>query len=323
MVMWASLRASRRSARLWALCLDDFAMAALCAVPVPGVTPLRLSDLEAWDPELARARGTRSLYEYYFTLSPVLPLYLLEKEPGIDRLTYVDADLWFFGEPGPLYEEMGDASVSIVPHRFSPGLEHLREFGVYNVGWLTFRRDARSLQVLRWWRERCLEWCGDSPRNGLFADQAYLNDWPERFEGVHVLGHPGANVGPWNVGQHELSRGGGVVRVDRTPVLFFHFSGIRSVAGTLVWWARLESYNLEMSAKLFRWIYAPYLRALSRAERYWAARTSRAAGAEPSGPRGRPVLSPRNVLGWLLSGKAMTPWVHRSMLAGPRGHVGP
>ena len=84
-------------------------------------------------------------------------------------------------------------------------------------------------EALRWWRERCLEWCKVVPEDGKFGDQTYLDDWPERFPGVHVIEHVGAGLAPWNVDDYEVWRdpASGAVQVDDVPLVFFHVHGLR------------------------------------------------------------------------------------------------
>ena len=50
------------------------------------IIPVRLQELEEYDPELAQCRFNRSQTEYIFTLSPCLPLFLFEKFPRIDLI---------------------------------------------------------------------------------------------------------------------------------------------------------------------------------------------------------------------------------------------
>jgi hypothetical protein len=135
--------------------------------------------------------------------------------------------------------------------------EHLVH-GIYNVGWVSFRRDVNGLACLDWWRERCLEWCHDRLEDGRFADQAYLNEFPRKFSGVRVLEHPGINAAPWNVDSSELTCVEGKPWLRQRPVLFYHYQGIREVADG--WFdPGLRTYRQDLTNALREWIYLPYL----------------------------------------------------------------
>ncbi len=43
----------------------------------------------------------------------------LEQEPGVATMTYLDADLMFFADPSPLFDELDGRSILITPHRHS------------------------------------------------------------------------------------------------------------------------------------------------------------------------------------------------------------
>ena len=96
---------------------------------------------------------------------------------------------------------------------------------------MTFRRDERGLEALHWWRDRCLEWCYFRVEDGKMGDQKYLDDWPERFPGVHVLEHPGGGLAPWNVERYELARRNGSVLVDDRELVFYHYHSLRLYRG--------------------------------------------------------------------------------------------
>jgi len=161
--------------------MDRMAYEALTMLELPDVHPIALTDYERGDKELLEAKQNRTLIEYYFTCSPSLPLFILDNHRDVDLITYLDADLFFFADPTPVFDELGDRAIGIIGHRFPASLRGLERFGVYNVGWLSFRRNAHALACLRWWRERCLEWCFDRYEDGRFADQKYLDDWPSDF----------------------------------------------------------------------------------------------------------------------------------------------
>ena len=260
--LYRSLRRHSAPFTLWALCLDDEAYLALEALALEGVRPVRLADLEAFDPDLLAVKGGRTTVEYYFTCSPAFPRYLLRTHPEIGLLTYLDADLLFYSNPEPIFEALGDGSVLIVPHGFPPQLRELEIYGVYNVGLLSFRADERGLAVLERWREQCIEWCFDRLEDDRFADQKYLDAWPG-LPGVVVLEHPGADLAPWNVMGHRVDTAANPPTVDGLPLVFYHFQGVRQI-GPGLWDTRSDQY-LAIDRQVRDWLYGGYVRELQSA----------------------------------------------------------
>ena len=268
LALHASLARHAEPFRLWALCLDDAAFHVVEAMSIDSLRPIKLADLEAEDPGLAAAKGNRSTVEYYFTLSPALPLYLLNTVESIESITYLDSDLLFYSSPQPIFDELGDDSVLIIPHRFPPQLARLLEYGTFNVAWLTFRNDDRARAVLERWHGQCLEWCYDRVEDGKFADQLYLDAWPG-LRGVHVLEHIGANVAPWNFGRYTFDLRATPPTVDGKPLIFYHFQAFKAIAPGL-WDRRLDSYEAvgpRMGRDLRSRLYGGYLRELRAAKR--------------------------------------------------------
>src|SRR5437773_2692163 len=73
---------------LWVLCLDRQSERALQALNLTGVRPITLLEIEEGDRELLNVKGSRSPLEYYFTLTPSLPLYVMGRDPDVDLVTY-------------------------------------------------------------------------------------------------------------------------------------------------------------------------------------------------------------------------------------------
>jgi hypothetical protein len=217
--------------------------------------------LEAFEPRLKEARADRSTIEYYFTCTPCLPLHVLLSNAHVESVIYLDADLYFFSDPTPLLERLRSASMLICPHRFPPHLAHFQKFGIYNVGLVGFRNDTNGLECLKWWRDRCLEWCYDRPEGARFADQRYLDEWPERFSGVLVASDSGVNLAPWNVGAAVVRVVDGQPKVNGEPLVFYHFHGIRTPSRH-VFELGLHRYQVKMGPNLLHAIYAPYLQQL-------------------------------------------------------------
>ncbi|WP_146180165.1 hypothetical protein [Opitutus sp. ER46] len=282
LALWRSLARHDPAAVLWVLALDDATSVVLRRLGDARLRVVTLAELERDDPPLAAAKANRTRVEYFFTLSPCWPRWLLAHQPEIDRITYLDADLCFFAPPAPVFSAMdaAGASVLITPHRFSPWLSHYEQHGRFNVGILVFRGDATGRACLDDWRERCLAWCHDRVEDGRYADQGYLDAWPERWgQALLVLDHPGVNLAPWNWMQHRLQAaavppgqdsppsepGSAGLTVDGCPVIVFHFARFRPLDAAARWW---QSGQLDYGIMPPRWreaLYSPYLRALRAA----------------------------------------------------------
>ncbi len=262
LALFRSLTEHCRSFRLWVLCLDQACYDTLKRLGYSNLYPIALEDFEKGNAELLQVKPTRTLVEYYFTCTPFLPRFVLGHHPEVELITYLDADLFFFADPGLIFREIGDASVAITEHRFFPMPPGWEQYGAYNVGWITFRRDANALACLQWWGDRCLEWCYDRVEDGRFGDQKYLDAWPAHFAGVRVLRQKGANVAPWNFLKYRIRRCHGHIWVDEDPLVFFHFHHLRTVVRG-VYDPALPGHQPRAKRNLIRLVYRPYLRTLS------------------------------------------------------------
>ena|SRR5581483_1751538 len=225
LALYRSLERHARPFVLHILCMDDAVHDLLGRMALPNVQLIRRVDFE--DPELLEVKPTRTVAEYCWTCTPSLPLYVLEHHPDLELITYLDADLFLFSSPEPIFDEFGNGSILIIEHRFAPRFAHFTVNGKYNVEWLTFRRDANGLAALRWWREKCIDWCFYRLEEDRMGDQKYLDSWPSRFQGVHVLQHVGAGVAPWNFSNYRIGEQDAHPTIDAAPLIFYHFHGFR------------------------------------------------------------------------------------------------
>lgn len=263
LAMIASILRFLPEARIHVLCLDETAHRILSEQP-PAVRPVRLSELEAFDPALADCRANRSRVEYYFTCTPCLPRYVMRTQEGVDLVTYLDADLFFFTTPEAIFDEIGGASVAIVPHRFSPPNVRLMDYGIFNVAWVSWRNDPVGRRCLEDYRADCIAWCFDRLDGDRFADQRYLDKWPARYPTLHVLGHKGANLALWNCDNYSLREEEGRIWVDEMPLVFFHFHGVTHTAPG-VWDTRQSWYRVRHNLPLINEVlYKPYLALVER-----------------------------------------------------------
>ena len=245
------------TARFYVLCLDEISRRIIID-RVAAATPISLADIEALYPEAAACKSGRTIIEYYFTMTPCLPSYILEKFPEVDMITYLDSDLFFYESPELVFDEIGDASVAIVPHAFSPGREQLVQFGIYNVAWVSWRNDGEGRRCLDDYRRDCIDWCYDRLEGDRFADQKYLDKWPETYRGVHALAGKGMNLALWNIDKYKLRHHAGSIRVDDDPLVFFHFHGTVHVSED-TWDVRIRGAQHNSMDILIEGIYRPYL----------------------------------------------------------------
>lgn len=261
MALYRSLRRHGHDFRLHVLCLDEETQMAFSRLSLHEVELIPLSALERKDSSLLSVKHHRSVAEYYWTLSPAFNLHLLESMADGEVLTYLDADLYFFSSPWPIWEELGDGSILMVEHRFEPNrLWAAKERGKYNAGQFAVRKDAEGLECLKWWRERCLEWCYRRFDGERFASQMYLDEWPQRFKGVVVMRHRGAGLAPWNLGRYKIGWSHGQVTVDGDPLIFFHFHGFRMRSRRI--FEPVGTGYRAVSPLVRRRVFAPYIREL-------------------------------------------------------------
>jgi len=251
------LKCCENSFHFYVLCLDQRTFDVLRSLDERFIVPIRLKDVELWDKELLVAKKNRSLVEYYFTLSPIFPLYVLEHF-DVDIVTYLDADLMFFSSPSPIYKELADNSIFITEHGYSEQIKDSEGFGRFNVQCQAFRNDTQGKKCLNRWRKQCLKWCYDRLEDGKFADQKYLDEWPELYGDSLVINqHRGVGVAPWNVKDVPLESVNGDFSIDRIPLVFFHFHGLK-ILGVHLIRTGLGSYQVALRSEL-RDLYVTYI----------------------------------------------------------------
>ncbi len=264
LALWRSLARHDPAAMLWVLALDGETAAALGALREERLRVLPLAELLAADPELAAVQAGRPRSEFIFTLTPCLVRHLWRTQPEAGLLAYLDADLYFFADPAPVWTELGVGSVLVVAHRFPAWQDDAPRYGRFNVGVLVFRADANGRACIDWWRARCLESCALVADGVHYGDQKYLDEWPRRFAGIVELAHPGVNVAPWNWAASRLALHAGTVRAGDAPLIVFHFAQFRRIAGNWFDSGQLE-YGI-MPRRLRSRIYGEYWNALVAAE---------------------------------------------------------
>lgn len=245
MTLFSSLCDSGMDFELFVLCLSHECHERLKGVD-SRLTPIALDELESWDPELKSTQSNRSRTEYIFTISPCLPLFIFNRFPHVELLTYLDSDLCFFASPEVLYQELGEKSLYVIEHRFMEEFKfRADDNGRFNMAFQIYRNSPSGIACLKKWRAECIDWCYDRIENGKYADQKYLDSWPEDFpDEVVVSQNKGANLAPWNLDNYEITFNGDKYLVDGKPLVFVHYQGFKILSKhVFVWYAWRSNYK--------------------------------------------------------------------------------
>ena len=249
LALHSSLRRHQPESVLWVLCMDEETYEFLDNVEFAGLRLIKLDDIET--PQLRALRQERSTVEYCWTLTPLTPKLVFDRDKTAMRVTYVDADMYFLADPTPLFHELdrSNKSVLITEHAYDPEYDRSHTVGRYCVQFTTFVR-TRSEPIRARWQAQCEEWCFARSEDGKFGDQKYLDDWPDRFgDEVHVLQEKGALLAPWNARRYPFSE-----------AIAWHFHGLRTLGKGWI----LMHRGYEIPQVVERYVYMPYLKELSR-----------------------------------------------------------
>ncbi len=223
LALHASLLRHAGTFKLWVLCMDEGCGSTLDALGIATIETVMLSEVET--SELLAIKGGRNRAEYCWTLTPFTPKIVFDRDPGVQRVTYIDADMFLLKSPNPIFAEFqaSHKAVLITDHAYDAEYDSSAASGQYCVQFMTFVREAGEI-VRRWWQDRCIEWCFDRVEDGKLGDQKYLDDWTIRFpESVHVLSQIDVLLAPWNARRFPYSR-----------AIAWHFQGFRLLGNNKV-----------------------------------------------------------------------------------------
>lgn len=263
LVMFRSLKAVSRNFTLYVVCFDDATYRLLQKLNEPALVPISLGEFET--AELLRVKAERTVAEYCWTCSSSVILHCINTYQ-LTNCAYIDADMYFFSDPSQIWEESPTSSVYITLHNYSKPYDQSAVSGKFCVQFVGFRNTPEGMRVLSEWKDDCIAWCYNRVEDGKFGDQKYLDYWPEKYEGIHVVKNKTAGLAPWNIQQFRIFNNKQVVHREtgqqHVPV-FFHFHGLKLFAERKVSYTS-SYYHLGKKAR--QEFYYPYALQLLDAE---------------------------------------------------------
>lgn len=258
-VLFRSMERFIPNFQLEVLCFDDDTYEFLSKHSFRGVTPVRLVDFENRHPELVAVKPTRSRGEYFFTTTSTWTLDVIKRHPEMESVTYLDADMKFFSSPQSVFDQMTKKDILICDHNFERNSEKNMPYGRFNVGWLTFRNNQVGLDCLTRWAQDCVDWCYDRLEDGKFADQKYLDAWPEMYGDHLAIAPKTLDLGPWGIGRGELTSRDGQLLINGQPIILYHYQGLRLFSERHYY---LGYYYHHPIQNILEELYEPYIREL-------------------------------------------------------------
>lgn len=262
LVLYQSLEKQCANFHLYIVAFDTATFEYFNNNPQKNLTVISLEQFE--DAELKRVKPTRSVAEYCWTCTASTILFCITNFK-LDNCTYIDADMRFYSDPKVLVDEMGDNSVMITDHRYTPKYDQSQTSGRYCVQFVTFKNTEEGMAVLKWWRNACIDWCYNRVEDGKFGDQKYLDDWTKRFKGVHELKHLGGGVAPWNVQQYNFTTKGEKIigteiSTNKTfEVVFYHYHSLKFFENEIV---HLADAAYDLNENVMDAFYKDYVRTI-------------------------------------------------------------
>jgi hypothetical protein len=228
-----SLRKNTGTFKIFILALDDETKSffKLKKRDFPEVSIIALEEIEFHYPNLLEAKQNRSKIEYFFTLSPFLPLHIL-KNYDTPHICTLDADILFLSDPTVYFNWLDQYSIIITPHKFSEENLWMLDYGIFNVSFQIFNNNTVAQSCLSLWANECINWCFDKLEieNKRFADQLYLNEWPVLYgDQIKIIDDCVGGLAIWNINNYTLEQVKNVFLSNDKAIIFYHFHDFKLI----------------------------------------------------------------------------------------------
>lgn len=230
-----SLYKNMENFKVYILCVDEKCYEFLKEINLDKIVLVTIAELNRED--LLAIKASRKLNQYCWTLKPGFIKHIFTLDDSINRVTYIDSDLFFYQNPNVIFENQPDASVLLssgeiflpmYSKEFNQTMQTLT--GNFNSGFISFKKDINGLQCVNWWDKMCVDSCTSNPEDNKFGDQKYLDDMPFLFNNVYEITTQGINIGHWNYLKYKFTVSNDNVMVNNNKLIFYHFSGFRIIS---------------------------------------------------------------------------------------------
>jgi len=232
---------------VWIICLDKKLYEFLKHKNFSYVKPIRLEDLEKNMKD--NYRKGRKFIEYCWMLTPFSIKFILSNNPNIKELTYVDADVFFYKNISPIFDEFKQSSkdIYITESGFHKNYDKTKTSGRFCVQFLIFKNTHRAEIIRNEWEQRCIESTTIDLSKNIVGDQKYFDDLHIKYySNFCVSKNLRFFQAPWTFN-----------RFKPEDAILYHFHSLRVLEDKI---KLFSVYNLEEN--IINKIYLPYIKVL-------------------------------------------------------------
>ena len=258
LALYSSLKKHAGNFHIWICCMDMLTYKVLKSFRLTKATLINVRKIET--AECLRSKHLKKLNEYCWTLKPFLCSYIF-RNYNVKRLLYCDSDMYFLSSPDTIHKAWTAYQTFMNLQLGTEILEN--KHGLYQAGLIGFTKASDSLRILKWWKNRCAEWCFDNHEDpDRWGDQKYLQRIPDLFINIKVNRNYGILAAPWNIVMNNtqaltVTREGDDVFIGDEKVTCYHFGSITIYNENEFDLWRIEP--MEFSRQVLDCIYKPYL----------------------------------------------------------------
>ena len=156
------------------------------------------------------------------------------------KAIYFDPDIFVFNDLGVIFNDLDSKDIVITPHYITPQINYTGDqkesstlfVGIYNFGFVAFKKTAHNDFLLDWWENRLSDQCYADRQDSLHTDQKWADFLPVYATDTLLISKStGYNLAPWNLFEREIIADEGSFKVKNKitntlePLTFVHFAG--------------------------------------------------------------------------------------------------
>lgn len=175
-----------------------------------------------------------NITELSTAVKPFFLKYLFDKKP-IDKILYLDPDIYVTHALDKLYKELDKGDIIITPHLDAdypddgllPDDAHIMKSGIFNLGFIGLNNCDNVLRFLLWWQNKLYNKCIIKHAAGYFVDQKFIDLALCLFKNISIIKDTGYNVAYWNLHSRQIGYVEDKWTCNEKQLYFFHFSGYK------------------------------------------------------------------------------------------------